>query len=786
MIIAMDGPAGTGKSTIASLIAKKLNITYLNSGSFYRALTMALNEAEIDISDTENVLDFCKKQSLDYKNSHLILNGRDVESHLHDDAVSAKVAQVSSIVEIRHLVNDRMREITNHLDIICEGRDMTTVVFPNADYKFYLDASIDVQAQRRFDQGVSNMTLEEVKAAIIKRDEIDKNKKEGALKRASDAVYIDTSNLTIEQVCEIILSKIHNKGNNMEQMEVEKEEAQNKKSEIQTQLMEESLKSLGTVEDGQLVDGTVVQVTNDYVFIDIGYKSEGRIPASEFNGKLPKEGDVLTVVVLRKDGRNGPEISYTKAQSKQLWKDLRKAFEEKTPIDGTIQKEVKGGYDVLLGGDIHAFLPISQADSQKVEVPSKLIGLEAKFYIERLYSDNKANVVVNRRKYLEEVINEKREKFFAETQIGDTVKGVVKSFTSFGAFIDLGGFDGLLHINDMSWGHVTRPKDFVKKGQEIELKVIRLDPAEKRINLSLKHFKEDPWVHFEDKYHVDDIVEGTVTKLTDFGAFIELEEGIEGLAHISEFSWTKKINKPSDMVKIGDKVKCMILGYDIPAGRVSLGLKQCTPNPWDSIGEKYPEGTKVHGKVVKLTNAGAFVQLEEGIDGFLRAEDISWTKKVKHAGSELSVGQEVDVVVLNTDLENHRINVGIKQLTDNPWKKFAEDYKPGSTLEGEITSITDFGLFVKAPDGIEGLVNNSNLTDERDVPAEEAIKKFNVGDKVNVYVVDVNVDKEKVAFSIKEYKRAQARKEMNQYMSSANEDDGAYTLGDMLKSQKNN
>ncbi|MCR4821358.1 MAG: 30S ribosomal protein S1 [Treponema sp.] len=569
----------------------------------------------------------------------------------------------------------------------------------------------------------------------------------------------------------------------MEQMEVEKDESQ--QGAIQTQL-EESLKGLN-IEDGQIVDGTVIQTADGYVFVDIGYRTEGRIPVQEFGSKLPKDGETVTVVVLRKDGRNGPEISYTKAQAKQLWKDFRKYFDEKLPIEGTIEKEVKGGFDVNLGGDIHAFLPISQSDSQKVENPSKLIGTVSKFYIERLYSDNKQNVVVNRRKYLEEVINTERDKFFAEKQIGDSVKGTVKSFTSFGAFIDLGGFDGLLHINDMSWGHVTRPKDFVKKGQEVELKVIRLEPNEKRINLSLKHFSEDPWVHFEDKYHVDDIVEGTVTKLTDFGAFIELEEGIEGLAHISEFSWTKKVNKASDMVKIGDKIKCMILGYDIPAGRVSLGLKQVTANPWDSISEKYPEGTKISGKVVKLTNAGAFIQLEDGIDGFLHAEDISWTKKVKHAGSELKVDQDVEVVVLEADSENHRIRVGIKQLTDNPWKKFAEEYKPGSTLEGEITSITDFGVFVKAPDGIEGLVNKANLSDDREVPYEEAVKKYNVGDKLNVFVVDINVEKEKVAFSVKEYKKAQARKEISQYMSSSeNDDEGAYTLGDMIKSQQNN
>ena len=570
----------------------------------------------------------------------------------------------------------------------------------------------------------------------------------------------------------------------MEKMEVAKEDAQNSKGNIQSQL-EESLNNLKPLEDGQLVDGVVIQVSSEYVFLDIGYKSEGKIPVAEFADNLPKVGETVTVVLLRKDGRNGPEVSKAKADAKQMWKDVRKAFDEKAAVEGKIEKVVKGGFEVNLGGDIHAFLPISQSDIQKVDKPENLIGLKDKFYIERLYSDNKANVVVNRRKYLEESMNNARDKFFETVQIGDTVKGFVKSFTSFGAFIDLGGFDGLLHINDMSWGHVTRPKDFVKKGQEIELKVIRLDPEEKRINLSLKHFTEDPWMHFEDNYHVNDIVKGKVTKLTDFGAFIELEEGIEGLAHISEFSWTKKINKPSDMVKIGDELECMILGYDIQAGRVSLGLKQVTANPWDTITEKYPVGKKVSGKVVKLTNSGAFVALEEGIDGFLLADDISWTKKLKHPGSELAVDQEIEVLVIENDPEQHRIRLGLKQLTDNPWTEFAENHKSGSTLEGEITSITDFGLFVRVDGGIEGLVNKANLSDDKDVPFEEAVAKYKVGDKINVYVVDVNPDKEKVAFSVREFKKKQQRDEMSQYLASSNDDnDGAYTLGDALNAQK--
>ena len=778
MVVAIDGPAGTGKSTVAHKVAQELGLTFLNSGSFYRALTLAALDAGINIDDTDSMMEFAGKQKLDYVNAHLFLNGKDIDDLLHQDKVDANVSKVSSIVPLRHLVNDRMREIVKSLSIICEGRDMTTVVFPKAEFKFYLDASIDVQAQRRFDQGVSGLTLEEVKAAIIKRDEQDRNKAEGSLKRAADAQYIDTSDLTINDVCAIIINKIKSKGFAMEK-EVEKNVSQGSES-IYTQL-EASINKMEPVEDGANVTGIVVQVTEDTVFVDVNCKSEGKIPVTEFAGELPKVGEEITVYLVSQFGKNGPVVSKQKADEKRLWEEFKVAAEKNTPVDGTISSVTKGGYMVNLGGGISAFLPISQADAQKVEKEDKLVGVKSKFYVVRLYSQNgKRNVVVNRRKYLEEQINVNRDKFFETVKIGDSVKGTVKSFTSFGAFIDLGGFDGLLHINDMSWGHVTRPKDFVKKGQEIELKVIRLDPEGKRINLSLKHFAEDPWVHFEEKYHVNDIVGGKVTKLTEFGAFIELEEGIEGLAHISEFSWTKKISKPSDMVKEGDEVQCMILGYDIQAGRVSLGLKQVTANPWDTLSEKYPVGTKVSGKVVKITNSGAFVQLEEGIDAFLAGEDLSWTKKIKHPGSEIKVDQTLDVVVTECDVENHRIRVGVKQLTDNPWKAFAAEYKVGGTLEGEVTSINDFGIFVKAPNGIEGLVNKANLSDDREVPFEEAVKKYNVGDKVNVYVVSIDVEKERVAFSVKEYKKAQDRAEISQCMSSSN-DDGAYTIGDSLK-----
>jgi len=550
---------------------------------------------------------------------------------------------------------------------------------------------------------------------------------------------------------------------------------------IQTQLQEEYLKSLEQLEEGQLIEGKVIQVTTDQVFIDVGYKSEGKIPLSEFS-EIPKIGDPVSVILVAKENKYGEVIvSKQKADAKLFWKNLRQAFTDKKAVEGKVEKQVKGGFDVNLGAGVHAFLPVSQADVQKLDKPEKLINQKIKVYVERLYSDGKINIVVNRRKFMEEDLDRKRGDFFENTPIGTDVSGVVKSFTSFGAFIDLGGFDGLLHINDMSWGHVTRPKDFVKKGQEIKLKVIRIDRQEKRINLSLKHYSDDPWVHFEEKYKVNDIVKGKVTKLTDFGAFIELEEGIEGLAHISEFSWLKKVQKPQDMLKAGDAVECMILGYDLQAGRVSLGLKQVQDNPWESIEEKLPVGTRIKRKVVKVTKAGAFVELEEGIDGFLHSDDMSWTRKGQNFG--LTPGQEIEVMVISLDKDNRNIKLGIKQLSEDPWKDFNENYRIGSPVEGEVASITDFGVFLRIPGGIEGLIHKTNLVEKREDDPDEALKKYKVGDKIKAVVLEIQSDKQKIAFSIRDYQKKAQRDEISRYMTEEESSDSTYTLGSVLKSK---
>ena len=553
----------------------------------------------------------------------------------------------------------------------------------------------------------------------------------------------------------------------------------------QSVLQEEYLRTLDQLEEGQLIEGSVIQIGDENVFVDVGYKSEGKIPIEEFSD-LPAVGDKVPVVLVTKEGRGGQVVvSKRKADIKVFWKELRDAFNEQQPVEGVFSKSIKGGYEVDLGYGVTAFCPLSKTDVFRVNNPEEYVGKKAKYIIDRLYSDNKIKIVLSRRAWLEKETAMKRQEFFDTVQVGDEVTGIVKSFTSFGAFIDLGGFDGLLHINDMSWGHVNRPKDYVVKGEKIDLKVIRLDYDEQKINLSLKHFTPNPWSIFEEKYAVDDVVKGTVTKLTDFGAFIELEEGIEGLAHISELSWVKRINHPKEILSPGDEVETKILGYDLDQERISLGLKQVLPNPWDTIEVNYPVGRHLKKKVKKLTNSGAFIELEDGIDGFLHVEDMSWTKRVRNAASVVNENDEVEVVVIEIDKAARRIRLGMKQLSDDPWKSLANSYPKGSVIDGVVTSITDFGIFVRVEGEIEGLVNKAHLAEPETEDDEEAIlKKYKEGDKVKTLVLDVNPGKQRLSLSIREYVRNQQRAELSQYIHNDSEE-GTVTLGDMLKNKGN-
>ncbi len=567
-------------------------------------------------------------------------------------------------------------------------------------------------------------------------------------------------------------------------MNIEEQQEQAPKNE-QNELQEEYMKSFQPIKEGQAVIGTVVEINTDFVFVDIGYKSEGKINIEEFQ-QLPKLGDQVEVVIMRREGREGNVVvSKKKADEKVFWKNLRKSFSEGLPIEGKIVKSIKGGYDVDLGYDVHAFMPLSKADVKHVDDVDTLVGKESLFKIERIFSENKTNIVVSRRSWLEEEISKRREDFFTKVKVGEVVTGVVKSFTSFGAFIDIGGFDGLLHINDMSWGHTAKPKDLINKGDKLSLKVIKIDPEEKRINLSLKHMSDDPWNSFEGKYNVGDVRKGKVTKLTNFGAFIELEEGIEGLAHISELSWVKKVRHPKEVVNEGDAVEVKILGFDVEKGKVSLGLKQVYANPWDDLERKFPMGLRLKRKVKNISNFGAFIELEEGIDGLIHIDDFSWTKKYKHPSELLNPGDEVEAMVIDIDKESRKIKLGIKQLEEDPWDSLTKAFSKGSVIEGEITNITDFGMFVRVQGGIEGLVSQINLFDPKVESLEDVLAKYKVGDHVKTIIVEIRSSKQKLALSLKDYFRIMQKQEIEKYLHNDSAEDKV-SIGDFIKQKTNN
>lgn len=555
--------------------------------------------------------------------------------------------------------------------------------------------------------------------------------------------------------------------------------ARRKEVENETQMTEKQsflqqhLMSIPELEVGQIVTGTVVQTNDETVLVDIGYKSEGQIPVDEFM-ELPKLGDKVAVKIIRLDnGRGQVVVSKKGAEAKARAEELKQAAEDRTPVLGKFVKVIKGGYEVDLGADYKGFCPLSKADVVRVEDQESLIGKTDYFVIDKFHAGTKLKSVVSRREYLEKKIKENKEAFFNSVQIGDVVQGEVKSFTSFGAFIDLGGFDGLLHINDMSWGHVTRPKDFVKKGQIVQLRLINIDPTTQKINLSLKHMEADPWTTFEERYQVGDVIKKPVTKITTFGVFIEIEPGIEGLAHISELSWTKRITNPKDIVSIGDVVEAKILGYDLDKKRVSLGLKQLEENPWDTIAERYPLEKVISAPVVKVTNSGAFLNLEDGIDGFLHIDDISWTKKIKSMDQFCKEGDVLEVVVTKVEPENRRIKLSVKDLEGNPWVTLKKDYPRFSTITGTISSVTDFGVFVKVIGDIDGLISKFNLVgpDEEYTDAVLESYKEKVGQPITAMVIDVNSQAQKLSLSIKEMIKRSQESEMAKYMADDKEDD---------------
>jgi small subunit ribosomal protein S1 len=535
--------------------------------------------------------------------------------------------------------------------------------------------------------------------------------------------------------------------------------------------------TLRHIEEGEIVRGRVIKVTDQEVIVDVGFKSEGAISLGEFRrDNVPKVGEEIEVFLEEAENAEGHLIlSKEKADKAKVWEEITKAFEEDREIEGYVTDKIKGGLAVDIG--VRGFLPGSQVDLRPVRDLGHFVGQKIVMKILKL-NRQRGNVVLSRRAVLEKGREEKRRETLKNLVIGMRIKGVVKNITEYGAFIDLGGVDGLLHITDMSWGRISHPSEVLMVGEEVEVVVLKFDRETERVSLGLKQKTQDPWTNLGTKYPVGTRVKGKVVSLTDYGAFVELEEGVEGLVHVSEMSWTKKVKHPSKILSVGDQIECQVLNVDENVKRISLGIKQIESNPWDVIEQKYPIGSVITGKVRNLTEFGAFVGLDEGIDGLVHVSDISWTKKIKHPSEVLKKGDSVEAVVLNIDKARERLSLGIKQVQGDPWQEFVTKSGLGKIVGGTVVKITDFGVFVSIPGGIEGLIHTSELGSDKNARPEN----FAIGQELQAKVIRIDQGERKVSLSLRALEHDQERADYGEYTSR--QGTGAVSIGEMLEEKR--
>ncbi|MCB9026700.1 MAG: 30S ribosomal protein S1 [Bdellovibrionaceae bacterium] len=517
---------------------------------------------------------------------------------------------------------------------------------------------------------------------------------------------------------------------------------------------------------GDVVKGRVVNILEDFVLVDINYKSEGMIPISEFRvvegHKGINVGEEVEVYIDRIENDNGMVVlSKDKADMLRAWNDISKAAENEEVIEGTIIAKVKGGLSVDIG--VKAFLPGSQIDLRPVRNMDHYIGKKYKFKVIK-FNKRRGNIVLSRRALLEEERENLRSQTLDQMSEGSIVKGIVKNITDYGAFIDLGGMDGLLHITDMSWGRVKHPSELLKVGDEIDVKVLKFDNSKERVSLGLKQMQEDPWSNVDANFPHGKKMKGKIVSLADYGAFVELEDGIEGLIHVSEMSWTKRIKHPSQIIKVDDEVDVMVLDVDKENRRISLGMKQLESNPWLEMKETYPPGTIIEGEIKSITDFGVFVGIEEGIDGLVHISDFSWTKRVNHPSEVFKKGDKVRAVVLGVDIENERFSLGVKQLEADPWSNIETKYPIGSQNDVKVTKTADFGVFVELEENIEGLIHISELSTKRIEKPEEVVQ---VGDVIKAEIITIDKDARKIGLSAKLVKLREQKADVEDYVKKA-------------------
>ncbi|MFP4166521.1 MAG: 30S ribosomal protein S1 [Opitutales bacterium] len=546
-----------------------------------------------------------------------------------------------------------------------------------------------------------------------------------------------------------------------------------------SQLMEELLQesSIATLDEGSIIKGTIIEIRPTEVVVDIGGKSEGIVHASEFEdmSELQVGGEIEVFLEKLEDRDGNPVISYDKAEQKKNWEEIVENCEEGSVIQGRVRSKVKGGLIVSIGVD--SFMPASQIDVQPPKNLDQYVGQTYDFKVIKINPERK-NIVVSRRELIEEQRMEKRRKLLEDVKPGDTRRGQVKNITDYGAFVDLDGLDGLLHITDMSWGRIQHPSEMVKQGEELEVMIIEVDRERERVSLGLKQLHDNPWERIEEKFPIGSTVNGKVVNLVPYGAFVELEDGVEGLVHVTELSWTKRISKPGEVLRVGQELQAVVLGIQKEEQKISLGIRQLEENPWEMARHNYPVGARVRGKVRNLTTYGAFVELEEGIDGMVHVSDMSWTRKVNHPSEVVKKGDEVDAIVLEVDADAQRISLGMKQLTNDPWEEIETHFKIGDVVKGKVSKVASYGAFIELEHDIDGLVHISQVSEDH---VEKVKDVLSVGDEVTARVIKIDKDERRIGLSIKaaNYSEEDLAKERAAFENITGADD-LTSLGDLL------
>lgn len=745
------------------MAADKLGYGYLDTGAMYRAVTLKAQQENIDFSDVAAMRRCASECGLRFETSknssqpRVFLKDIEVTHDIRKPEVARNVSAVAANQGVRECMTALQRQIGKKGKWVVDGRDIGSVVFPDARTKIFLTASIEERARRRLhdlhEKGFE-ADLESLKLEIAKRDEYDSNREFAPLKQADGAVLLDTTAMTIDQVIDRIIIIVTNTRDKLIPMEERMTQVKNThqeqadSAEENQMTMEEALNSeFRTISRGAIVTGTVIEKNQSGIYVDLGYKSDGIIPTDELDGEEGKYnvGDEIKVYVKKVDDGHGQLLlSLRRAQELGSWDDLDEAFKNKTPVEGEIKERIKGGYNVSVLG-VRAFLPQSQLSHGKNAKES--IGKKFPMVITE-YDRRRKNVVVSERAILDKVRDKRKNEIFEKFNVDDVIKGVVSRIVEYGAFVDLGdGVEGLIHRNDLSWSVISNPREVVQPGETIEAKILKMDVEKGKISLGIKQKKDNPWETVDNRYKVGQKYHGKVKNLMDFGAFVELEEGVEGLVHISDLSWARNIKHPSEVVKTGDSIDIVVKEIDKEKKRISLSYKEVLPHPWEQVTSKYKIGDVVTGKVNNMTDFGAFIEIAQGVEGLLHVSDMDWVKKVSHPKEILEKGQEIKVKILNIDTANHRLSLGLKQTTTDPWEKVEYEYKIGDQVTGVVKNLVPYGAFIQLENGLEGLLHVSEFSWQNDVENPGAALK--VGDQVNVMVYEIDKGKQKIGLSLR-------------------------------------